>query len=571
MNRRFQKQFSAIAPFQLGFSTIHRFCYSVLNQYSRVNHTNYTLIEGAKTKISKIQIIRESYTKATGLFPSDDKLEDILSGISFVKNMLIKPEELGEHRMHIDHFPQIYKEYEKFKHQNDLIDFDDMLTKCLHIFQNNPDILNFYRNKFDYVQMDETQDTSKVQHEIVRLLSFPNLNLFMVADDDQSIYRFRGAFPEMLLEFNDTFPKGKLYFLETNYRSSNEIINVCHSIIKENKIRYEKNIVPHHSNQSAVQITNVATLDDKCRFVADEILNNWQPDKTIAILYRNNISALPLINEFSNRGIDFFMQEKKQTFFRNLTTVDIKAFLNLSLINNDIESFERIYYKMNGFISKKAVEYLKSSIGIGTVFEGLLKNPSVQDFQRKGLMDIKAKFAYLSRLTPVNAINYIERELGYMAYLKKNCSRFGFALDSQLIILDTLKTIAANCTSTVDFLSRIDDLRHIVSNNALNIYDTPVKLMTIHSSKGLEFDKVFIIDSADNVFPNKKSVELAEDDDFAVLEEERRLFYVGLSRAKSDLHIIHTRFRNGNYTRPSKFVSEVMSGSPQYIEVNDFK
>jgi len=158
-----------------------------------------------------------------------------------------------------------------------------------------------------------------------------------------------------------------------------------------------------------------------------------------------------------------------------------------------------------------------------------------------------------------------------MSYLKKNCTRFGFSLDSQLIILDTLKTIATSCTSTVDFLSRIDDLRHIVSNNALNIYDTPVKLMTIHSSKGLEFDKVFIIDSADNVFPNKKSVDLSEEDDFTVLEEERRLFYVGLSRAKSDLHIIHTRFRNGNYTRPSKFIAEVMSGSPQHIDVIDYK
>lgn len=567
MQRRYNDYFSSICPHPVLFSTIHRFCYSVLNNYSNYRHIKYTLLEGGKSTFSKQRIIRKLYNDITSSHLSEDMLEDFQSAISFVKNMMIDPIKLGDYRNSIEHFPQVFRGYEAFKTENKLIDFDDMLTKCLEILETTPQMLNYYKSKFDYIQIDETQDTSKVQHEIIRKLCGQHNNLFMVADDDQSIYRFRGAFPEMLLEFNTIYPKGNIYYLETNYRSSEEIINVCGHVISNNRSRYKKKFNNHHGSSHKIQLSNFATLHDKCEYIKESILNEEDKNKEIAILFRNNISAIPIINMLHSNNIDFLIHDKKQTFFSNMTTVDIKAFLSLALINNDIESFERIYYKINGYISKKLVEYVKCNIGISSIFETLVNSPYIKDFQRNGFKDIMQKFSYLSKLSPVNAITYIERELGYMSYLKTNCKRFGQSMESMLVVLDTLKAIAETCSSTVDFLNRLENLKPIITSNSNNPADTCVKLMTIHSSKGLEFDKVILVDAADSVFPSKKSVDMIKDEDFSLIEEERRLFYVALSRAKTELNILHTQFRNGNYLRPSQFIQEILEDDDGVIQV----
>jgi len=567
MQRRYNDDFKRICPHSVLFSTIHRFCYSVINNYSKVSNINYTLLEGGKSNISKQRIIHTIYNNLTSNHLSEDLYEEMQSGISFVKNMMIDPKELEDYRNKVEFFPQVFEAYEAYKEENQLIDFDDMLTKCLEFLKATPQLLNFYRAKFDFIQVDETQDTSKVQHEIIRLLSQGKGNLFMVADDDQSIYRFRGAFPEMLLAFKNIYPDGTLYFLETNYRSSKEIIDVCSKVITFNKSRYAKTFMNHHGSASNIKVLTLSTLGDKCKYISDTIKKEKNKNKEIAVLFRNNISAIPVINALNLDDIEFHIQDKKQHFFRHMVTQDIKAFLSLALINNDIESFERVYYKVNGYISKNLVAYVKGNIGVSSIFETLVKNPQLKDFQRDGFKEIQNKFNYLAKLAPLGGISYIERELGYMTYLKTNCKRFGQSIDSIIVILDTLKAIAETCSSTVDFLNRLESLKPIIRSNSNNSLDTPVKLMTIHSSKGLEFDKVILIDASDSIFPSRKSVELIKESDHSLLEEERRLFYVALSRAKSELEILHTQFRNGNYLRPSKFVQEVLDTSEENIDI----
>ena len=555
MKNRFNKIYGDISHIPVHFSTIHSFSFSLIREYAYRNRLQYTLIEDNKKELNKYNILKRIYYSINKDYITEEKLETLVNSIGYIKNMLISPEEfVNMFNIDIYKFVDIYNFYEKYKRANNLIDFDDMLTIALEILKKDNYLLNKYRNRYNFIQVDEGQDTSKIQMEIIKILSSPKNNLFIVADDDQSIYGFRGAYPKGLFDFNTVYKNSKIYYMEENYRSSRNIVSICNKFIKQNTLRYDKNIFTKNKFIEPVNIVKVKTLEEQYKFLIKELKreNNYNNS---AILYRNNISAIGLIEYLERNNIPFYMKDVKINFFNHWIVEDLLAFFNLANEPKDIYSFERIYYKMKGFISKKQLHYIKTMNSNSSVFDRLLDLPGLNEFYRKNILDLKLNFKKLSKMKPYDGIIFIEKELEYTDYLRESCMKFGHTLDSLKTILYYLKIIASNVENLIEFRGRLKFLEYLSAQSKNNM--NAITLSTIHSAKGLEFENVYMIDLIEGDFPNATSIDEFNKGNIEILEEERRLFYVGMTRAKESLNLITIKEKNNKKVQPSRFLVEL--------------
>ncbi|WP_229768541.1 ATP-dependent helicase [Tissierella pigra] len=555
MKSRFDSFFGSTS-IPIEFSTIHSFCFSLIREYAYINKIKYTLIEGEKEELNKFNLIKKIYLDINHQYITEEKLESLLNAIGYIKNMMITVDEfLKNNKTDIENLKTIYNTYEKHKRDNNLIDFDDMLTLSLEILTENKHILNNYRSKYDFLQVDEGQDTSKVQMEIIKLISKPKDNLFIVADDDQSIYGFRGAYPKGLLNFNNIYPKGKLFFMEDNYRSSQNIVSVCNEFIKKNKLRYNKNIKTYNKFIEPINIVKVNSISQQYKYIIDD-LKDRELSKC-CILYRNNLSSIGLIEFFERNQIPFYMRDIKVKFFNHWLIQDIINFIIFSGDTSNMNIYENIYYKKRGYISKKQINYAKTLNYNLSVFDRIMDFPGLSNFYKSTLMDLKLDFKKLSKLSPPEAIRFIEYDLEYERYLKENSMRFGYTYDSLKTILYYLKLIANNTENLNELLNRLRYLDNLCrsSPNTKN----SVTLSTVHSAKGLEFDRVYMIDLVDGDFPSSSSVDASEKGKYELIEEERRLFYVGMSRAKHHLSLITPHNIGDKSVSPSRFLLELQN------------
>ncbi|KNF08218.1 ATP-dependent DNA helicase PcrA [Gottschalkia purinilytica] len=571
MKERFNNVFGKKLGITANFSTIHSFAYYLLRDYANLTRTRYTLIEDSSLSTNKIQIIKEIYRNTNNVIINDDKLEELLNTIGYVKNMMINIEDFRDYNnFNIRNFDKIFSSYENYKKNNNLIDFDDMLSIALNILKKNNMLLEKYSKMYKYVQVDEGQDTSKIQNEIVKLISNPNDNIFIVADDDQSIYGFRGANPEYLLKFSDSYPNAKLFFMEKNYRSTKNIVSVCNEFIKQNKERYDKSLCTDNPSKNPVTIVKVKDQIDQYEYIVKDV-HNSKSYSDIAILFRNNLSSVGLVEYLNRNDIPFYMKDTKLHFFKHWAVLDILCFFNLAIDDTDIASFEKIYYKMKGYISKVALKYIIKKDKSVSVFDRLLEFDELKPFQRETIKKLGINIKKITKKNPYDAITFIEEELGYLKYLQDNCKNFGYSFESVNSILSYLKVIAIETTSIFDFVDRLNNLQSLIENAKFNKGKNVVTLSTIHSAKGLEFDKVFMVDLIDGEFPSLSSMEMSEMGDFKAIEEERRLFYVGMTRAKTSLHLITLNYKNGERVFNSRFISEIeniMSSSDSNYDYN---
>lgn len=557
MKERFSSMFGKEIGRRTKFSTIHSFAFFLIRDYARENQLSLNLIEGSDSGISKVKIIKDIYRQVNDAFISEDKLEELLNTIGFVKNMMIDISEFDIHKnFQIKNIDKIYQYYEEYKKQNNLLDFDDMLTMSYDILRDNKDILKRYQDKYKYVQVDEGQDTSKIQNEIIRLISSKQNNLFVVADDDQSIYGFRGAYPEELLVFSERYKDAKVFFMEENYRSSKNIVSVCNSFIKQNNKRYEKNLFTKNKTLNPVMITKLIRQEDQYEYMLNEIKKSVKLGET-AILFRNNISAISVIDYLDRFDISVYMKDTKLHFFKHWVVCDILSFLKLAIDDSDISSFEKIYYKMNAYISKLAVNFVKGNLSNSSVFDTLASFPGLKSFQVDKFKKIKFKFKTILKKRPCEAIEFIENDLDYKKYLQDNCKSMGYSFESVNTILFHLKSIASGTDSIYKFIEKLDDLRVLIENAKDNKKSDSITLSTIHSAKGLEFDNVYIIDLIEGDFPSLNSLELAQQGNKKALEEERRLFYVGMTRARDNLNLLCFNYRNDERVFYSSFIDEL--------------
>lgn len=555
MEARFAKLFGNLIERPVKFSTIHALAYRIVNEFAIKNRIKLTVIEGDTATINKQVLLKELNLKYNNERINDDKLDELLAAISYCKNMLLSPTEIKGINKTVPNFSSIFDEYESYKRKNNLVDFDDMLTLCNQYLKEDSVLLNKYRTHFQYIIVDEAQDTSKVQYEIIEKLAYPRNNLTLIGDDDQAIYGFRGAFPDYLLNFPKKYTKGKIFYLDENFRSTRCIVEHAGALIKNNNKRYIKDIQTNNPIGHPIQLIELASIEDQHDYILKS-LQEKSDNSQVSILYRNNISSIPLIDMIDREGITFYLRDFDESFFNHWVTADVLAYLNVALDRKDIASYKRIYFKTGHYINKSAIEFAEKNITTKTIFESLLEFYKNDGRMLSSVTLLINLFNSLKQMRPSTAVDYISSYMGYDEYLDKNGEKQGYSLDNLRNISGTLKQIAAGTSSIQEFFQRLHQLKDSMSKGKFNKHKSNVIFSTIHSAKGLEFDEVYLIDLIDDVFPNRSAIKDYEDGNTNALEEERRVYYVAVTRAKSKLTLIGTKKKSGRYINYSRFLLE---------------
>lgn len=528
MRQRFETMFGEQLAARLEFRTINGICSKIINYYGNcIGRKAFDLIteEGFKSKILSL-----IYQKELNEYPSENDLQTVITLITYIKNMMLSNEEI-ESLGKKENLPlaEIYKAYCGELRRQSLMDYDDQMVYAYTMLKTTPQVLEYFQNMYQYICVDEAQDTSKIQHKIIEILAMKNKKLFMVGDEDQSIYGFRAAYPEALLSFESTYPEGKILLMEENFRSDGAIVSAADRFIQKNKLRHKKNMKASRDMVKDIRLIEVKTRKSQYSYLT-KVAENCNVDT--AVLYRDNESIIPVVDMLERSGIDYKIKNADLTFFNHKIVTDIKNIIRFAENPKDTEIFMQIYFKIGTYLSKMgAIEACRISEEKGIpVIDSALRYGRIPKGTEKSLKAMKTHIESILEESAYKAVYRIVNFMGYSAYLERAKIK-----DGKISILQAL---AANEKTPEDFLNRLDELAMIIKNKKNN-YDCKFTLSTIHSSKGLEYDTVYIMDVKDGVFPEKvvANRKKATDEEIKTYEEERRLYYVAVTRAKNQLYI----------------------------------
>lgn len=518
------------------FMTIHAFCYLIIRNYLKKYNRNVNLIEDEKI-YNKYNLVGEIYKSINNKKISNEDLNLFFQKVSFMKNSMLDSSYLDQ--VEILNIKKIYFEYERIKKEKHLLDFDDMQVYALKLLEDKS-LLKSIKNKYKYFQLDEGQDTSFLQFKILEKIVWPENNLLVVADDDQSIYSFRAADPTYLLNFKSIYKNSKIISLDTNHRSGENIINLGKNFIEQNKNRYKKTFKVSRKIPGQIKIKTFSDFTKEYAY----ILENIDKKENTGILFRNNISAISLISYFLENNIDFTIRSNIIDFFESKIFIDMVNIVKFSEDFSDVEIFSDIYYKIATYLSKEDVEKLKLKAINENIFD-FYENSQIEDFKKDKLFNIEKKLKHIRKLPMDKKISFIYKSLSYNSYINMISRKHNEETINKDIYIESFMYFSKSCKNIEEIYEKID----LVEKKSKSLIESNIKLSTIHSSKGLEYDKVFIIDLVKNEFP----IILDEEDYFKRLEEERRIFYVGITRAKNCLYLLSLKKRNKKSVNPSIF------------------
>ncbi|MHB1654672.1 MAG: ATP-dependent helicase [Desulfitobacteriaceae bacterium] len=568
MRERFYRNFGDRIREKVHFSTIHSFAFQMVKAVFQDQEAEFRLIEEQTGTETKSTILRRLYQQVNLAVPNEEQLDELQNAICYVKNRIIEPAQLQNSP--VQNFPVIYDAYEEHKrnHFPRLIDYDDMLSMAYTALRGNADLLAAYRKQVDYILTDESQDTSLLQHKIMELLAKPKNNIFIVGDDDQSIFGFRAAEPGYLLEFPKVFAEAQVFRMEENFRSTPQIVEAVCRFIRLNKIRFDKEMFTHNSVGAAVLIRQFVKEEEQYEYLLQEVQKEKMLSQ-VAILFRNNISVICLALELDTGGIPFYVRESgKERFFRHWVVNDILNFLRFSYNDKSLGVFEKIWPKIDSPINKAQLEYLKGIAIDRSIFDILSEQTNLPSQRKKEYLSLKEKFRVLNSLTPQESIQYIRNDLNYNQAVKRICDNLGFAKEYMDYLLGILEFIAGREATLPDFANRLRYLEGLIKSSHQNKGIEAVTLSTIHSAKGLEWDKVYMVDLVEGIIPDRQAVEPLENTVVSI-EEERRLFYVGMTRAKRQLTLCAANIYFQKPVSTSQFVRAVsllMDGNDPAVE-----
>ena len=528
MRQRFETMFGEQLAARLEFRTINGICSKIINYYGNcIGRKAFDLIteEGFKSKILSL-----IYQKELNEYPSENDLQTVITLITYIKNMMLSNEEI-ESLGKKENLPlaEIYKAYCGELRRQSLMDYDDQMVYAYTMLKTTPQVLEYFQNMYQYICVDEAQDTSKIQHKIIEILAMKNKKLFRVGDEDQSIYGCRAAYPEALLSFESTYPEGEILLMEENFRSDGAIVTAADRFIQKNKLRHKKNMKASRGMAKDIRLIEVKTRKSQYSYLT-KVAENCNVDT--AVLYRDNESIIPVVDMLERSGIDYKIKNADLTFFNHKIVTDIKNIIRFAENPKDTEIFMQIYFKIGTYLSKMgAIEACRISEEKGIpVIDSALRYGRIPKGTEKSLKAMKTHIESILEESAYKAVYRIVNFMGYSAYLERAKIK-----DGKISILQAL---AANEKTPEDFLNRLDELAMIIKNKKNN-YDCKFTLSTIHSSKGLEYDTVYIMDVKDGVFPEKvvANRKKATDEEIKTYEEERRLYYVAVTRAKNQLCI----------------------------------
>jgi DNA helicase-2/ATP-dependent DNA helicase PcrA len=534
MRKRFADIFGSELADRLEFRTINGICAKIISYYGKCvgrKAFDLTTEEGYKTKL-----LSSIYVNMLEKYPTENDLKNISTQITYIKNMMLSErqiEELGEQ----EDIPllKIYKEYCNEMRRQSLMDYDDQMVYALTMLKNASEVLEHFQEVYQYICVDEAQDTSKIQHEIIALLAKKYENLFMVGDEDQSIYGFRAAYPEALLSFEKNYEKAKVFLMEENFRSNAKIVEAADQFIQKNELRHEKHMTAFKSEGRDIQNIPIKSRRAQYTYLV-KVAGNCLMET--AVLYRDNESILPVVDLLERKGIPYRIKNADLTFFSHRVVLDIENIIKFAADQTNTELFMQIYYKIGTYMSKlaaieacriseeKNISVLDAALNFGKIPAGTQKGIRSVQTHMKGLLEERAD----------KAVYRIAHFMGYNEYLE----RVHIKSDKVQI----LEAIAANETSALRFVERLKELSQLIKEKTFDP-DCNFILSTIHSSKGLEYDRVYLMDAKDGIFPEKviTNPRKASKDELKIYEEERRLYYVGVTRAKEVLCIF--RFIEG--------------------------
>lgn len=546
-----KERFKKINPedYKVSFGTFHSLFFRIIRPVY-----NYSIDNIIKDE-EKINVLKKIVEKEEINFDDESEFfSDLMNDISNVKNELLMPEEINPVSLRSETFCNVYYEYEKYKESVNKIDFDDMLVKCYELLKNDIDIRNQWQHRYKFILIDEFQDINKAQHECILLLKGEESNVFAVGDDDQSIYGFRGARPEFLLDFGKNFPNAEIISTDVNYRSTNEIIKLSNRVIAQNANRYEKNIGGTGISGKKPILIRPESISDEAEVIARKIkeLIKTVKQEEIAVIYRTNTQARAFIDSFMDYNISYQIKDSAPSIYSHWIAKDIKAYLLLALDRSDNNSFERIANKPSRYISKRLMQMARETCGNEDSFiKFLYSSPHLKSYQLTKLEELIYQLGEIVKKEPSEAIRYIRRVVDYNRYIEEYAEYRNIKAASFFEVLNELEEAAKSFKSNEEFIEHMNEVVEESKNNIKNKNETKpygVMLTTMHGAKGLEFDTVFIAGAVDGVIPHERSTTPEQ------IEEERRLFYVGITRAKRLLYISITKTRYNDDVKPTRFL-----------------
>ena len=530
---------------RVSFGTFHSVFYHILKWAYRFPAGN--VISGEEKRQYFKKFLDES-----GMEVEDEAefISSIINEISYVKGERLDLKYYYSQNCPEEWFKKLYDGYDEMLEQTGKIDFDDMLVMCHELFTERKDILAAWQKKFKYILVDEFQDINLLQYQVVRMLALPENNLFIVGDDDQSIYRFRGAKPEIMLGFEKDFPGTKRVLLGTNYRSTKEIVETSLKLIGHNKVRFEKKLEPFRGSGRPVDFRVFDNPGQEMDTVAQSIRAYHDAGyawNEIAVLFRTGANSGLMAERLMGYNIPFQLRDVIPNLYSHWIAKDLFAYMEIAAGSRKRSDFYRIMNRPNRYFSRDAFDTPTVS------FDRLKSFYQDRDWMGDRICDLEADLRTMSRLKPVAAVNYIRKVIGYDDYLRSYAE---FRRMKPEELFETADKLAESAAEFETFEAwKEHAVRYEEELKKQNLEETReardrVTLSTMHSAKGLEYPVVFVVDVNEGIVPHHKAGLPAD------IEEERRLFYVALTRAKDRLHVAAVRERYHRKTDVSRFIGE---------------
>lgn len=537
------------SSYAVTFGTFHGIYYGILKWAYRLNQSNLLSDE------EKYRILREilpgiDWDQEPEADEEKDYLQELAIEIGNVKNNCMDIEEYEPVKYTTEKFRKLYRTYEETKKKYRKIDFEDMLIQCRDLFMKRPDILKKWQEKFQYILVDEFQDVNQAQYDVVRMLAAPQDNLFVVGDDDQSVYGFRGAKPGIMKEFMKDYPTARQILLDVNYRSSGYIVKGALRVIGNNKIRFEKKIEAFRKPDETVHVQEVKDPVQEAEYVLERIREYREkgvPYTEMAVLYRTNVDARAMSELMTEYQIPFVMKEHLNNIYEHFIALDMISYLRLSQGEYDRKYFLQIANRPNRYLTRESMKTGNVS------YESLRRYYRDKDWMVDRIDQLEWDMKMICDKTPYAAIQYIRKRMGYDEFLKEYAAYRKISSEDLFAVLEEIWQNSKGYGTIKEWFEHIESYgKMLKEQNKKNGEKEGVNLMTMHAAKGLEFDTVFVIEANEGSCPYKKATTDEE------IEEERRLFYVAMTRAKRKLVISYVKEKNGKDLLPSRFVSELL-------------
>ena len=542
MSKRFSDRFGEEMAEKLEFRTINGICARIIQYYGRkIGKTPFELVKEEKNTTGMLVKICQEHGMG---YPTESDLKNVRTMITYIKNMMLNEKEIQKLEEESDiRIRGIYQAYCSQMREKKWMDYDDQMLYAYKMLRMDSRLLEYFQNLYPYICVDEAQDTSKIQHAIIALLASKSENLFMVGDEDQSIYGFRAAYPEALLDFEKDHPGARVLLMEENFRSNAKIVSAADKFIQKNTLRHEKHMKA--AREAGADIRKISLKSRKAQYVY--LMKIAQECSTeTAVLYRDNECAIPLIDLLERKHIPYRMRNAELSFFTHRTVLDIQNIIRFAMDPKDTELFMQIYYRLKLFFRKEdALNYTNISKEKDIpVWDAILQYGNLEEYQQNHVRSLRRQMKKLPDMAGDKAVDQILVYMGYQEYLKK----MGMNANK----LEIVKMIGSREDSPEKLLERLKELERIIREKKEE-RECRFILSTMHASKGLEYDTVYLLDVVDGILPEKvlTSMNTASKEEIGAYEEERRLFYVGVTRAKNQLNIFATG-------KPSRFCNELL-------------